>query len=374
MRALVLSGGGARGAYQVGVWKALKKLNIKFDIVTGTSIGAINGMMYAQNSYYKCLNLWKTIDFSKVYNDFDSKTYKDIVKNYATNIINGGIDTEKIEKIIYDNYNPNKLYNSKINFGVVTYNLSTMEPVYATKLNTNPKKLKEYIMASATCFPVFKPTKVGKDIFIDGGIYDNMPINLAISLGATEILAIDLKAVGFYKKTKDKNVKIDYISPNNKINSFLMFENKVVNRTIKLGYYDTMKFYKELEGKMYTFKLKTIEKLYNKYKNKLEKLFKKYKINKNIDEEYFLSILEESLELLNIKVDNVYNKKSAIKKLNEEVKNIEITDQLDLKKIFDKKIITKSIYTNILNNDKINYNILNYKEFNIALFLYAIKE
>ena len=59
MKALVLSGGGARGAYQMGVWKALRRLNKKFDIVTGTSIGALNGMMYAQKHYCKCLNMWK---------------------------------------------------------------------------------------------------------------------------------------------------------------------------------------------------------------------------------------------------------------------------------------------------------------------------
>ena len=169
MKALVLSGGGARGAYQMGVWKALKKLHIKFDIVTGTSIGAINGMMYVQNNYYKCLNLWQTIDFSKLYDNFEVKDNKEIMKKYADKVIKGGIDTKKIEKLIYDNYNPTRLYNSKMNYGVVTYNLTNKEVLYATKLNTNPKKLEEYILASATCFPVFKPAKIGKDTFIDGG-------------------------------------------------------------------------------------------------------------------------------------------------------------------------------------------------------------
>ena len=50
MLAVVLSGGGARGAYEAGVWKALRKLHIKYDIVTGTSIGAINGFMMVQKT------------------------------------------------------------------------------------------------------------------------------------------------------------------------------------------------------------------------------------------------------------------------------------------------------------------------------------
>ena len=55
-RALVFSGGGAKGSYEIGVWKATKRLNMKFDIVTGTSIGAINGAMYAIGDYKKAKN------------------------------------------------------------------------------------------------------------------------------------------------------------------------------------------------------------------------------------------------------------------------------------------------------------------------------
>ena len=46
--ALVLSGGGSRGAYEAGVWQALVDLGIKIDIVTGSSVGAINGAMGCQ--------------------------------------------------------------------------------------------------------------------------------------------------------------------------------------------------------------------------------------------------------------------------------------------------------------------------------------
>lgn len=372
MKALVLSGGGARGAYQMGVWKALKKLKIKFDIVTGTSIGAINGMMYVQDNYYKCLNLWKTIDFNTLYDDFIVSNNKEIIKKYADKIIKGGIDTKKIEALIYDNYNPTRLYNSKINFGVVTYNLSNKEVVYATKNNTNPKKLKEYILASATCFPIFKAAKVGKDTFIDGGFYDNLPINLAIDLHATEIVAVDLDAVGMTKKVKDKNIKIKYIRPTSKLDSFLMFENKAINRMINIGYNDTMKSYNKLDGKIYTFKYGTINKLSKLYNNKINNLKNKYNINKQDD---ILNLLEESLELFLIPVDKVYDYKDVINLLNKSINNVETSNDDDILKIFDKKVIVKLIYTKVNNNDKMNYSIFNllYKELKIALFLQAIK-
>ena len=55
---LVLSGGGSTGAYQMGVMKALQELNIKCDIVVGTSIGSINGAMYVSNSLDKAEEMW----------------------------------------------------------------------------------------------------------------------------------------------------------------------------------------------------------------------------------------------------------------------------------------------------------------------------
>ena len=67
MRALVLSGGGAKGAYEIGVWKALRKLNIKIDIVTGTSIGAINGAFVVQNKYYRAKRIWLSKDINKFF-------------------------------------------------------------------------------------------------------------------------------------------------------------------------------------------------------------------------------------------------------------------------------------------------------------------
>ena len=58
MRAIVLSGGGSKGAYQMGVWAALKKLNIHYDIVTGTSVGALNAALMVQKTFYKGLFFW----------------------------------------------------------------------------------------------------------------------------------------------------------------------------------------------------------------------------------------------------------------------------------------------------------------------------
>ena len=67
-RAIVLSGGGSKGAYQIGVWKALRKMKIKYDIVTGTSIGSVNGIMMVQKEYHKAKYLWDNISYDDIFN------------------------------------------------------------------------------------------------------------------------------------------------------------------------------------------------------------------------------------------------------------------------------------------------------------------
>ncbi len=65
--ALVLAGGGSRGSYELGVWQALREMDIDIDIVTGTSIGAINGALIAQGDYDTAVELWNKIETSHVF-------------------------------------------------------------------------------------------------------------------------------------------------------------------------------------------------------------------------------------------------------------------------------------------------------------------
>ncbi len=382
MLAVVLSGGGAKGAYEIGVWKALRKMRIKYDIVTGTSIGALNGMMMVQNEFYKCIRLWKNINYDILYDNFKKITSsKEMYLEYLNKIFDGGIDTNKIEQLINNLYKPNKLYNSKINFGVVSFNLSTRKVIYSTKKNTRPDKLKKYILASATCFPFFKPTKIGTDILVDGGYYDNLPINLAIELGATEIIAVDLRAIGFKQKIRNKKIKITYIEPNNKLDSFLMFESNVTKRMIRLGYNDTLKKFNKLEGKLYTFKKGTIDNLYFKYINKINDLSKKldYIGNfKNLKQINFYKIIEDSLEIFDIAVDKIYNSNEINKQLFMKLKladeiNFDKFNIDELKKILNREVIVKYIYLKLKKYDKINPIFTFFpKEYTTAIYLLAV--
>ena len=96
--------------------------------------------------------------------------------------------------------------------------------------------------------------------YIDGGYYDNMPINLCATLGATKIIAVDMKAIGIKRKTKNKNLDITIITPNNKITPTFVFDSDLAVKTMKFGYNDTMKVFGKYVGKKFTYKKKSFEK------------------------------------------------------------------------------------------------------------------
>lgn len=309
MRAIVLSGGGARGSYQVGVWKALRKLGIKYDIVTGTSIGSVNGLMMTQNDYLKTKLLWSNIGFNVLYdekfpNKHDTVIEKtEIYKNYAKYFLKkGGISMGKMRDLLTNIYDSKKFLDSKINYGLVTFNLSKMEPVFIQKKDVKDN-IVDYVLASACCYPAFQKTKINGESYIDGGVYDNMPINMAIEMGAKEVIAVDLEAIGIKRDVKYDNVKITYIRPNNDIGSFLVFDKKLARRGIKYGYFDTLKVYNKLDGFRYTFKLGDLNTNYNKYYHKFleycDALFKK-------DEGIYTNILKLSFFSRIFKTRNEY--------------------------------------------------------------------
>ena len=129
-RAIVLSGGGSKGSYEIGVWKALRRLHIEYDIVTGTSIGALNGALMTQKTYLKALYIWHRLSLEYLFEQqpkSDSK--KDILMLYGDNFFkNGGMDIKKIEDIISKAINIKRFYKSNIDYGLITYNFSTRKP------------------------------------------------------------------------------------------------------------------------------------------------------------------------------------------------------------------------------------------------------
>ena len=365
--AIVLSGGGSKGSYELGVWKALRKLHIKYDIVTGTSIGALNGAFMCENSYFKAKKIWKKINLEYLFNELPKSNKEiDILKLFGSNFIkNGGMDIKKIETILKESINKRKFYNSKIDFGLITYNFTTKKPLILTK-NTIPKdKLIDYLMASATCFPAFKMKEIDGYKYIDGGYYDNLPIDLAIKLGAEFLIIVDLEAPGFKKKV-NKQIDNIIIKPKNNISFFLNFNEDSTKINTKLGYNDTLKAFKKLDGNKFTFKKNTINKYFLNNKD----------ILLDTTEKNFLNSIEQLGKTFKLDETKIYSFKSFIKEIN---KKIKIEDDLDKEIIKNINNLTKKLNSKTLilfflshlenNNNPKNLNKFFPKEYKLARYL-----
>ena len=391
MRAIVLSGGGSRGAYQIGVWKALRKLNIKYDIVTGTSVGALNAALMTQNTFFRGLNFWRKLSFSDVLDEEikEDELKETIYKKYIINIFNGGMKISNLERTVSRMLKIKKIYKSKINMGIITVKSKGLKPISITKNEIKQNELKDYLIASASCYPAFSKKKIKNEDYIDGGIYDNLPINLAIDMGATEIIAVDLESIGIKRKVENKNIPITYISPNSDIGSFLIFKRKLSRRAIRIGYNDTMKKFLKYDGKKYTFKkyelkkdylknkdnfIQEIKKIKNKDVLKL-KTYKKILENKDWQNDY-IKIIEQLGSIFEIDDSYVYSiklfNKQLIKKINdiEEIENLKtVIKQKKIKTTINKKIILKSLAS----TDDIKYPILFPDEYLMSIYLKIIK-
>lgn len=355
MRAVVLSGGGSKGAYEIGVWKALRKLGISYDIVTGTSVGALNAAFMVQKDYVRSLLLWYNLKSDMIYDSsMEIKSNKDFIK-YAKQIItDGGLKVDNLEATVKKYLNVNKVYNSKIDLGIVTVKFPSLEPVELTKGDIPCNKLADYLIASASCFPAFPVKEIAGEDYIDGGFYDNLPINLAISMGATEVIAVDLDAIGVKKRVKDKTIPIKVITPKSDTGSFLVFDKTSARKCISLGYNDTMKAYDKLDGNIFTFKKGTLMENYIKYKNKyIEKLRELLEFD---DKGLFSKFVHLAIydDLLYTKLTNE-SESRLFEKFNEIVENVGRLFNLDETKIYSisdyHKILLKKM--KLISNDEV---------------------
>lgn len=260
--AIVFGGGGSKGSYQLGVWRALREMNLEFDIATGTSIGSINACLYAMEAFDMCEKLWSSTTVDKVMkNGFNLNqgidyyienfdTLLPFIKNY---IAYRGADISPFKERLREYCDERRFFNSHIDFALMATEFPTRAPVLKTKASIAPGTLGKWLLASASCFPAFPVCEIDGNRYIDGGYCDNLPIDAAFSLGAEEVVAIPLKPLE--KIRHSKNPLIKFIKPSRDLGSFLCFEPDVLSNNAKLGYLDAMKAYGKLFGRRFAFSI-----------------------------------------------------------------------------------------------------------------------
>ncbi|MBE6156208.1 MAG: patatin-like phospholipase family protein [Firmicutes bacterium] len=333
MTGLVLAGGGVKGSYQVGAYLAFKKCGIKIDGVVGTSIGSFNGAMIASGMDAQLYDFWKNVDVGALLN-FNSKYIESVngkdkfkeliygIEQMTLIVKNKGISNANLKKLLNEMIDEEKIRNSYMDYGLVTVRVNDLKPLYLFKEDMKKGKIAEYILASCN-LPVFKTEKlIDNKYYIDGGFFDNNPINMLLNKGYNRIYSIEIQGLGFSQKVKDTK-KVIKITPSRFLGSTLNVNKKKINENIKIGYYDTMKILKNYDGYNFIFK-KHVNLLYNTLARKIGKdLYnrcKRYFQAKN-NKELIIKSLEYIMLKEEISYFNVYDVFDIIKHVNENTKS-----------------------------------------------------
>lgn len=262
MLGIALEGGGAKGAYHIGAVKACMEVGIyPPDVIAGTSIGAMNAALLVQGDFEVAEKLWETISGKDVFTAEDEKLIYSNIKGMDMSgladalsgikalISEGGVDNTNMKAIIDRYVQPEKLMESPIDFGIVTFALPDFRAVEIFKDEMTAENIPTYILASAA-FPGFRRVRMGPTTFVDGGVYDNCPVNMLLERGCDRVIAVRTNAVGV-TRYNDKDKRVVTIRPSEDLGSLMRFAPARSVRNIRLGYYDGLKALMDLGGRRY---------------------------------------------------------------------------------------------------------------------------
>ncbi len=262
---LVLEGGGAKGAYHLGAYKALMEMGYQFSGVAGTSIGALNGALIAQGDWKKAWDLWYNSSNHAAYG-IDENAFKSIGHGhinsentkYAAELITDvikskGIDVQSMKKLFLDIFDEKKIRKSKTELGIVTVKLPEFKTVELFKEDIPNGELFNYLIASAN-LPIFQTNNQMESKYLDGGFKNNLPLNMLPIKGIENIIAVRTFALGFTKNFSDLDIDVTYIEPSKNLGSMLDFNRKRSRENLQLGYFDAYRTIKGYIGREFCIK------------------------------------------------------------------------------------------------------------------------
>jgi NTE family protein len=207
--ALVLSGGGARGFAHIGVLRVLEELRVPVDIVTGTSMGAVVGGLYATgHTAGELQELVESTDWNRIFDrrlprdQLDWRRKDDDYKNlsdFELGIVDGGLTlprglagTQRLEFFLRSLAGPSKrvsdLARLPVSFAAMGTDLETGKRVLLQK----DVSLSTAMRASMSVPGAFAPVEVNGRLLVDGGVVDNLPVDAARAMGADVVIAVNV--------------------------------------------------------------------------------------------------------------------------------------------------------------------------------------
>jgi len=301
---LVLAGGGAKGAYQMGAWKALREMNIVFDAIAGASIGSINGALIAQGDFDKAMEMWDSVSIDKGVNItealpdpenlFSKKNWGALFREV---IKKGGIDASPMEGYIKTYIDEKKIRESKIPLGIITVQWGQKMNGLELFVEDIPEgELVDYLLASSS-IPLVTNIGPEGEKFLDGGVYDNTPVMTLKKRGYNKLIVVDISNIkGVAYNLNFSNSQVVYIKPydTDDLGAAFDFDSELNKKRMQMGYLDAKKAFGELSGNIFHF---------------LPQVFREIIRKHGADEIYQLELLAHRLGL---STDVIYSEETFI--------------------------------------------------------------
>ena len=318
---LVFDGGGARGAYQIGAWKALAEAGVKIRAVAGTSVGALNGALVCMGNIPHAEQIWEEMKFSKIM-DVDDELMEQFfngeadmnrfVKEFWNKFTAGGVDITPLKELLHREVDEEKIRTCGTELCLVTYSVTDRKAMELSIEEIPEGQLEDFLLASAYLIG-FKNEPLHGKTYIDGGIVDNVPANALLNRGYQNIIEVRIFGPGRTPKVTIPEEGCAYtIAPRVSLGSILEFSKKRSLRNIRLGYFDAKRMLYALEGMIYYIEQNHEECYYEEIMETLSELVKaEYRVTlklplKCTDKELFMGMLEAAAKLLRITKYNIY--------------------------------------------------------------------
>lgn len=268
---IVLEGGGAKGAYQIGAWRALREAGLKIKGAAGTSVGALNGALICMDDLKRAERIWENISYSRVMDvddelmdrlrNFNLRSIPSLVSQNLSEVIAGagrilkdrGFDIAPLRQLIGEMVDEDKIRNSDRELYVVTYSLSDRQPLIANVKEAPEGEIADLLMASAYLIG-FKQERLGGKFYMDGGGINNVPADVLIEKGYKDIIVLRIYGYGVDTEKKleiPEDVNIHHVAPRQDLGGILEFDRKRARRNMQLGYFDGKRMLYGLSGRIY---------------------------------------------------------------------------------------------------------------------------
>lgn len=261
--AVALAGGGAKGAYQIGAWRAFEEAGLNIAAVSGTSVGALNGAMMAMHSRELAENLWTNISIEQVIDyddpqllralagDFGDISFRGILRALSDLIKQRGLDVTPLRKLMAENIDEDAVRASDVDFYIITYSLTERKELELRAKDLDPGTLHDMLLASAYLVS-FRNEPLGGKRYTDGGIADVLPLHVLIENGYKDIIGVRLQGLGIERRVDiPPDVNVTIIEPGFRMGHALNFDAEKSAYHLKMGYLDAQRALYGLYGEDY---------------------------------------------------------------------------------------------------------------------------